>query len=298
MDQIDLKEILKFCRTTLEDFKSNSLVAAIRAQNESFNNALQQIEKYLPLAENAIDQDKADLSIRTATIFLVSLWSKLGQERTAAELSREDWNDILGNAAEKAITIDPREYSAMVFDLYRRSIAFAIEPMRQSSSESVIERLEEIVQTMDCYAEDLEAGEVSEVKFIEENLWLSLEAVYLVLTDRMTHRIIPEQRQELADAIGALTFQKFRYSHYEKELAAINECLEYQADLDYRLDTQVDAYIDALRDELDTFDEIVERAFNTTDFQMAFRGSAELAQFMGSDETLQTKRDIDDYFMS
>lgn len=298
MDQNDLKEILKACKSTLDNINSNSLVTALRAQNERFNNALLLVEKYLPLAEKAFDQDKADLSIRTSTIFLISLWSKLRQGGTVAELTKEDWNGILGNAAEKAVTIDPKDYSKMVFDLYRRSIAFAIDPMRQSASESVINRLEEIVSMMNCYAEDLDNGDVSEIKFIEENLWLSLEAVFLVLTDRMTHRVIPQERQELADALSALVFQKFRYSHYENELAAINECLEYQSDLDQRLESQVTAYIDALNDELDAFDETVERAFNTTDFQTAFRGSIELAQLMGSDEALQNQQDIDDYFMS
>lgn len=298
MNKVDLEEILKFCRTTLDNLKSNSLVETIRAQNDAFNNALKLIEKYLPIAENAVNQDKADLSMRTATIFLVSLWSKLRKGGTVGDLTREDWNNIIGNAAETAVTIEPTDYSKMVFDLYRRSIDFAIDPMRQSASESVINRLEEIVSIMNCYAEDLDNGDVSEVKFIEENLWLSLEAVFLVLSDRMTHKVIPNERQELADAIGALVFQKFRYSHYEKELAAINECLEYQSDLDQRLETQVNAYIDALNDELDTFDEIVERAFNTTDFQMAFRGSVELAQLMGSDEALQTQQDVDDYFLS
>jgi len=296
--QINLRDILHYCKSTVNDLNSLSIVAAIRNQNQSFDKALNLIEKYLPAAENVLDQDKADLGIKTATIFLLGLWSKLKQGGSVAELTKDDWNNVLGIAAEKAATIDPQGYSLLVFDLYKQSIAFAIEPMRLNASESVINRLEEIVSSMEMHSESLKSGSMSEVKFIEENLWLSLEAVFLVMTDRMNHSLIPKERQELAEAIGALTFQRFRYRHYEKELEVIDACLKSQKDLDQRLTQQVNEYIDALNAELDEFDILVEKAFDITDFQAAFRGSINLAKTMEAEEILQTQQDIDDYFMS
>jgi len=286
------------CRSTLDDLNSNTLFAVMREQNINFDNALNLIEKYLPAAENMLDQDKADLGIKTATIFLVSLWSRIKQGGSISELTKEDWNNVIGNAAEKAVAVDPREYSSLVFDLYRKSISFAIDPMRENASESVINRLEEIVSLMEEYAEGLEAGDMPEVKFIEENLWLSLEAVFLVLTDRMSHTLLPEKRRELAEAVSALIFQKLRYSHYEEELAVIDEIMEHQAELDQRLTKQVNAYIDKLKEELDVFDALVERAFSSTDFQTAFRGSINLAESLGAEGILLTESDVDDYFMS
>jgi len=296
--QINLRDILKYCKSTVDDLNSISIVDVLRKQNQSFDKALNLIEKYLPAAENILYQDKADLGIKTATIFLVSLWSKLRKGGLVAELTKDDWNQVLGIAAEKAATIDPQEYSLLVFDLYRKSIAFAIEPMRTNASESVINRLEEIVSSMEEYSEDLKSGSMSEVKFIEESLWLSLEAVFLVMTDRMNHSLIPKERQALAEAVGALTFQNFRYSCYEKELEVIDECLKSQKDLDQRLTQQVNEYIDALNAELDEFDILVEKAFDITDFQAAFRGSINLAKTFKAEEILQTQHDIDDYFMS
>ena len=298
--QINLRDILQICRSTLNDLNSNTIFAVMREQNSNFNDALNLIERYLPAAENALNQDKAELGIKTATIFLINLWSKLKQGGSIAELTKDDWNNAIANAADQPITIDPRDYSLMVFDLYRRSIALAIDPMRENASASVINRLEEIVSLMDSYVEELETGNEPEIKFIEENLWLSLEAVFLVLTDRMSHALLPEKRHELAEAVSALVFQKFRYSHYEEELAVIDECLEYQAKIDQRLDERINAYIDALKDELDEFDSLVERAFNTTDFQTAFRGSVELALSTGVDEDkiLKSIEEVNDYFMS
>ena len=295
--QITLREILQLCRSTLNDLNSNTIFAALREQNSNFNNALISIEKYLPAAENVLDQDKYDLSIKTATIFLINLWSKLRQGGSVAELTKEDWNNVLATSAKDAATINPKDYSRKVFDLYKKSIAFAIDPMRENASETVINRLEEIVSLMEDYAEGLEAGDMPETKFIEENLWLSLEAVFLVMTDRMSHSLLPEKRRELAEAISALVFQRFRYSHYEEELAVIDKCFEYQAQLDQRLTEQVNAYIDALNDELDEFDELVEKAFNSSNFQVAFRGSIGLAESVGVKGVLLTKEDIDDYFM-
>lgn len=296
-EQINLREILKLCRSTLNELNSNTIFAALREQNSNFNNALISIEKYLPVAENVLNQDKADLSIKTATIFLIALWSKLRQGGSASELTKDDWNNIMATSAKNAAMINPQDYSRMVFDLYKKSIAYAIDPMRENASESVVNRLEEIVSLMENYAEELETGEMPETKFIEENLWLSLEAVFLVMTDRMSHTLLPEERRELAEAVGALVFQKIRYSHYEEELTVIENCLEYQAQLDQRLTEQINAYIDALNDELDEFDGLVEKAFNSSNIQVAFRGSIDLAESVGAKGILLTKEDIDDYFM-
>ena len=296
--QINLRDILQLCKDTINDLNSNTVIAVMREQNNKFNNALSVVEKYLPAAENALDQDKEDLSIRAATIFLIGLWSKLKQGGTVAELTKDDWNSALRNAAEEAVLMDPQKYSLLVFDYYRKSIAFVIDPMREIASEAVINRLEEIVSLMETYAEDLETGNMREISFIEENLWLSLEAIFLVLTDRMSHSLLPEKRWELAEAMSAMVFQKFRYSHYEEELAVINDCIDYQSGLDQSLTEQVNAYIDALKDELDEFDNLVEKAFNTTDFQTAFRGSVQLAKTLGAEDILNTQQDIDDYFMS
>ena len=296
--QAYLRDILKFCRNTVDNLNSNSIVAVMREQNQNFARALDIVEKLLPAAEKIIEQDISDVSIRAATMFLIGLWSKLRPGCSVAELSKDDWNNVLGIVYEKAAEIDPQDYTRYVFDLYRKSIAFAIEPMRANASTTATSRLEEIVALMDGYAEDLGAGTMPEAKYIEENMWLSLEAVFLVLTDRMSCSFIPQERRELAEAIGALVFQKFRYRLYERELTVINECLEYQVELDQRLTEQVNAYIDALKEELDEFDALVKKAFDAKDFQSAFRGSIDLASSLGAEDILHTKQDVDDYFMS
>lgn len=295
--QITLREILQFCKSSLNDLNSNNIFVALREQNSNFNNALNSIEKYLPAAENILDQDKTNLSIKSAMIFLISLWSKLKHGCSVADLTKDDWNSIMVAAAENTAMIDPKDYSMMVFDLYRKSIAFAIDPMRENASETAINRLEEIVSLMEENSEALETGSMPETKFIEENLWLSLEAVFLVMTDRMSHTLLPEERRELAESVGTLIFQKIRYSHYEEELSVIDECINHQAELDQRLKERINAYIDSLNDELDEFDELVEKAFDTSNFQAALRGSIGLAESVGAKGILLTKEDIDDYFM-
>ena len=297
-NQINLAEILRYCRDVVDDLNSNSLVAVLRAQSENFNKALNTLEELFPVAENVLDQDAADVSIRAATMFLIGLWSKLRQGVKVSELTNDDWNNVFSNVYEKAAAIDPKDYSLKVFDLYRRSIAFAIDPMRPNASPAAVARLEEIVSQMEEYAEALESEAMAETKFIEENLWLSLEAVFLVMTDRLNFQLIPEKRRELAEAIGALKFQQLRYSLYEKEVNALNECLEHQSNLDQKLTEQINAYIDAMRDEIEEFDALVDKAFDTSDFQAAFRGSGDLAKKFGAEEILETQQDVDDYFMS
>lgn len=298
MDDNNLKAIVQYCRQIVDELNANTIVTVLREQSGKLDVALGVVEKILPKAEKLLDSDKSDVSMRAATMFLIALWSRLRQGGKVEDLKAEDWNALAGQAFEHAVEMDPRDYSKLVFDLYKKSIAFAIEPMKANASEAVTNRLEEIVSLMDRYSAELESGVLPETKFIEENLWLSLEAVFLVLTDRMNHKYLPEERQELAEAIGALVFQKFRFSIYDKELAAIDACLNNQADLDRRLTEQVNAYIDALNNELDEFDALVERAFDTTDFQEAFRGSKDLAKLLGAKDTLNSQKEIDDYFMS
>ena len=297
-NQINLKDMVQYCRDTVDDLNNNTLVAVLREQDENYGKALDLIEKLLPATENVLDQDTKEVSIRAATMFLIGLWSKLKQGDSVSDLTKDEWNNILGDAYEQVAVIDPKDYSLKVFDLYRKSIEFASEPMRPNASPAAVKRLEEIVSLMGEYAKDLEEGAMPETKYIEENLWLSLEAVFTVMTDRLNFRLIPEKKRELAEAVGALAFQRLRLSIYEKELDAINECLDQQSQLDQKLTEQVNAYIDALRDELDEFDALEEKAFDTADFQSAFRGSIDLAKLIGTEEIFQTQQDIDDYFLS
>ena len=293
---INLREMLQYCNSLIDELNNNSIAAFLRKQNKNFDQALNTVEKVLFVAEIVMDQDADGVGVRAATMFLLALWSRLKQGESAGDLTQEDWNEILRMVYDKAVTIDPIDYTLLVFDTYRRSIAFAIMQMRSNASPDVLSGLEEIVSLMDAYAEDLRTEEMSEAAFIEENLWLSLEAIFLVMTDRM-NLMLPEDRRELAEAIGALAFQKFRYSHYEKELAAIDACLGYQDELDKRLTEEVNEYIAALKNELDEFDSLVEQAFNTSDFRLAFKGSVDLAESLGAEGILKTQQEIDDYFM-
>ena len=292
----NLREMLQYCNSLVDELNNNSIAAFLRKQNKNFDQALNTVEKVLFAAEIVMDQDADGVGVRAATMFLLALWSRLKQGESAGDFTQEDWNEILRMVYDKAVTIDPIDYTLLVFDTYRCSIAFAILQMRSNASPGVLSRLEEIVSLMDAYAEDLRTEEMSEAAFIEENLWLSLEAIFLVMTDRM-NLMLPEDRRELAEAIGALAFQKFRYSHYEKELAAIDACLGYQDELDKRLTEEVNEYIAALKNELDEFDSLVEQAFNTSDFRLAFKGSVDLAESLGAEGILKTQQEIDDYFM-
>lgn len=298
MNENVLKDAVRYCRHIVDDLGTNSIAIVLRNQNEAFDKALGIVEDLLPKAEKVLDQGLPDVGMRAATMFLIGLWSRLRQSDTEIKLSKDDVKGLFGDAYEQVEGMDPRDYTMLVFDLYKRSIAFAIEPMRPNASPDVIKRLEEIVSLMQSYSEGLESGAMPEAKYIEENTWLSLEAVFLVLTDKMSHSFVPAERRELTEAAGALVFQRFRSDLYEKELAAIDECLRHQADLDKNLAEQVNAYIDALNDELDEFDAMVEKAFDASDFQTAFRGSIALANSLGADEILRSQKDVDDYFLS
>ena len=289
----NLDKIIQSCRKTVDGWNANTLVGMLREQNAAFEHALSTLEKVLLTAERVEDADREEISLKTATVFILAMFSRMKRGGTVDELTDENWKAIADFALDYAVIREPKEFSLLVFRYYRDAIQFVIEPMRVNAAEDTVARLEEIVQCMDANAELAESGELPEARYIEGSLWLSLEAIFLVLSDQIG---FSKGRQELANAAGALAFQSIRYRVYSEELAAVERCLEEQDVLDAALAEQVNEYIEHLNRELDDFDAMIAEAFSQ-DHRVAFRGSANLARAMGENQVLETTEDVDDFFL-
>ena len=291
--KINLDNMIQACRSTIDQLNSNTLIGLLREQSVAFDRALDTLEQVFMVAEKVGSADKEEIGLKAATVFAMALYSKIGKGGSAKDLTEQEWKEIAEFTKDYAVIKDPKEFSLLVFKYYRDAIQFAIEPMRVNAAEETISRLEEIVAAMDDYSEQTRNEEMPETRYIEESLWLSLEAIFLVLSDRIG---FGKGKQELVNAAGALVFQQIRYRVYSEELVVVEHCLAEQAVIDAALKEQVDAYVAHLYQELDEFDALIDEAFSA-DFQTAFHGSVKLAQAMGEENVLKSVGEVDDFFL-
>ena len=293
LQNIEIKEAIALCRAKIKSVNSNNIVQYLCEENAAFDRVLNVLDQAFTVADEIGEQDKKGIGIKTATVFIMSVYAKIRNGQMVKEFTDADWKDIANIAAKYAVLVDPREYSILVFETYRASINFAIGYM-ENSCESTIDRLKGIAEEMSLYAEQVRDESMTEAKYIEECLWLSLEAVILVLSDRIG---LNKSHHEFVVAVSSLLFQQLRFQIYSEELDVVEECLQEQQELDAALEHRVNEYIDRLNSELDYFDELVEEAFSS-DINTAFKGSMKLSEHTGAEDILKSTQAIDEYFMS
>lgn len=292
----EVNNVLDVYKGYLSELTPSNIIRFLRDQDERFDKAIGIVEGIISGAHNLEETDAKTLSIKAATVFILSLWSKLGKKGSSDRFSDEDWNDIAQSVFKYAVVTDAKNYCKLVFVLYRQSIEYALEKMRSNAEDDSVKRIKEIVKQLKKNEDRLDKGTISKVAFVDDDLWLCLEAVFIVLADRTGLQFGDGKYQELSNALGAIIFQKIRLSVYENELQALEDCLKEQQEIDYALSAKLDDYIMQLKDELDRFDAAVEEAFSSV-IRTAFAGSAKLAAITGADEILDSIEDVDDFFM-
>lgn len=292
----EVNEIIDVYKGYLSELNAKNVIGFLRKQDEDFDKAVNVIEKVISASQNISDTDSKTLSIKAATVCILSLWNKMGKKGSAEKLNDDDWKDIAQSVLDYAVIMDPKTYTKLVFVQYRKSIEFALEKMAENAEEDSAKRLEEIIKQLKENEDKLDKGAMTEVAFVDDDLWLCLEAIFIVLSDRTGIRIKGGKYQELSNVLGAVIFQKIRLGIYEEELQALEDCLNGQKELDEALTKKLNDYIMQLKDELDLFDKTIEEAFSS-DFKTAFTGSAKLAAMTGAEEVLESMDDIDNYFL-
>lgn len=146
-------------------------------------------------------------------------------------------------------------------------------------------------------AEALAAGYISEVTYIEECLWISLEAMIKLLA--CTATLYGDQRvTDLTQALASYAFEYGRLMLYSRELEIVNQFIESQYQLDAELEQKYSAYLEDLQKESEKFCMLIDNAF-VPNFRDAFLHSVLLAKAAGvkKEEILSTTEDIDSFFL-
>lgn len=291
---MDYSAIKNITLDYLEDTKAGDKLEKAFAIYEKSQDAL--------VALSNADESENLTLIKIGTVLSLSMFKKTLSGKNPKDLNQTDWEDIAGAVVDKAIIMDGRDYSRMIFDIYAQYIDVSVKVLMARSPS---EKHQKHVDAIRCLAKELrqktdklDKNEISEVTYVEDCLWISLEAMMKCLSAYIGC-VKGDDLSELIFAATTFAFEYGRYKLYKKERDLVTEYLKNQRVLDERLKAKYDAYIIELEKESEHFNVLIESAFDP-DFRNRLTGSIELARTAGvnEDEILKTSEDIDDFFMN
>ena len=243
------------------------------------------------------DSEKLNL-LKIGTVFQIFLINTLASGKKAEDLTKEDWADIAGKVTKYAVLEDGQSYSEFVFGLYADYIdlsekALLARGVDGENAAAVKALADEIRRDGDL----LHQGEITEVQYIEENLWLALEAMIKSLSLSLTPKIGPEFTT-LVQSITQLGFEYGRYRMYAREQAILQEYLDRQGVLDEELKAEYEAYLADINRNAERFQGLIRSAFDPG-LRESLKESVELARAYGvkDEEILKSEDEIDDFFL-
>ena len=250
---------------------------------------------YYALAEK---QDEIGMTgIKAITIMTFSILKKIADGKLPSELDKDDWKDIASDVSQFAVLADDQQYSVFIFSLYERYIRHSVIQIEDVISEETAGIINGLADELHSKAAALGAGFISEVTYIEDCLWISLEAMIKLLA--CTATLYGDQRiTDFTQALASYAFEYGRLMLYSRELEIVNQFIESQYQLNAELEQKYAAYLEDLQKESEKFCVLIDNAF-APNFRDAFLHSVLLAKAAGvkEEEILSTTEDIDSFFL-
>lgn len=246
------------------------------------------------------DSRQLDL-LKIGTVFQVFLIDCLASGKTPQSMSNKDWKAIAEKVFQYAVFADGQSYSVFVFVLYADYIDLSADVFKGRIEEPRLQSIRNLAGDIRLNAAKLNTGEISEVRYTEDCMWLSLEAMVKLLSSWLAGKIISKDCAEfaqLAEAVSDLGFEYGRYVLYAKENALLEAYIQGQYVLDEQLQSQYETFLSELQEQSNQFQALIEKAF-APDIRDSLMQSAALAQAAGvrEEEILTSMEDIDEFFM-
>lgn len=250
---------------------------------------------YLALAEK---QDEMGMTgIKAVTILTFAILRKIADGKLPSQLDGQDWKEIAAIVDHYAVLTDDQQYSAFIFSLHERYIRHSVQQIEGIISEETAAVINGLADELHMKADTLSAGYITEVTYIEDCLWISLEAMIKLLA--CTASLYGDQRiADFAQALASYAFEYGRMMLYRSELEIVNQFIESQYQLDAELEQKYAAYLEDLQKEAQQFYTLIDNAF-APNFRDAFLHSILLAKAAGvkEEEILSSPEDIDSFFL-
>ena len=291
MDQNDIKTL------TLEILQDTPALAKAEKAFELFEKA-----QNASLAIAKINSEEELTATKIGTVLSLNLFGLLLGGKKPKELTQEDWKNIVKEVTDKAIILDGQSYSVYVFDLYSDYISHSADKLESYLPEDKrykqVEALRALSKELQTKKEDLQSGAIDEVRYTEDCLWISLDAMIKCMSSHVSS-LTGEKAGEMIQAVSSLAFEYGRLVLYRKEHALLEEYIQNQYELDDQLQVKFNAFKRELDEEAQRFRILVDNAFEPG-FRESLKGSIELARAAGvkEEEILKNTNDVDDYFLN
>ena len=246
----------------------------------------------------AESEDSTQLNLlKIGTVFQIFLVDKLASGADPKKMKPEEWGSIASKVSQYAVLEEGQSYSDFAFSLYADYIDLSAKGLSKFISEETLASIMSISSDIRSKTELLREEAISEPTYVDECLWLSLEAMVKLLSSSLT-MLIGAEYSQLAQAVSQLAFEYGRYVLYAKEQAILTAYIENQYVLDEQLRQQYDAFRAELSAQAERFNQLIEQAFSSN-IRESLMQSAELARAAGvrEEDILTSVEDIDAFFM-
>ena len=262
------------------------------------DHAVSTIQKSQEALYSLANDDNTKLTgIKAGTVLIVSIINKVSRGKEINEFTEDDWKEISESVIDNAVMMDEIKYSEMVFLTYADYIDASALSISRFASEDRVEAIKTLSSEIRAKSEALDRGEIAETAFIEDCIWIALEAMVKLLASTLA-LYSGKDFGKLSYAVSVFAFEYGRMALYKQENEILTEYIENQKLLSDELEQKYKQYLESVENQTKIFNELVEDAFST-DCRTKLRKSAELARAAGVEESeiLKTKEEIDDFFM-
>lgn len=244
------------------------------------------------------DDSESLTKMKIGTVLTFAVLKKMADEKVyPKDFSKDDWAAISKTVKDVAVYMDGQDYSVFVFDLYTDYIRASAARLQDIAPEEKLEAIAALADELQTKKQQLQDGEIGEVAYTEDCLWICLESMIKSLSCMM-YMTGDSNVAEYAQAAAMYAFEYGRLRLYAKEQALVTEYLENQRQLDAELQAKFEAYKTELEAETNQFMNLIDNAFDSQ-FRTSLHASAALARAAGvaEEEILKSVEDVDSFFI-
>lgn len=284
------KEIEKYIKNISLDYLSKNKVGSCLEKAFSIYDRLQQ--NIIALA----DQEEGVVALKVMTVMTFAVLEKLREGRKLSDLSKQDWEEIANSVSKYAILQDESKYVLSIFGMYEKYIRASADYIEVYATEKQVAEVRLLADEIAEKTNLFRKNQIQEIEYIEQCLWISLEAMIKLLASTMS-KFMCEEYAEFIYALAMYTFEYGRMALYKQEQELIAEYIEMQYQLDCDLQNKYEKFMEELYAQSEQFMTLIDNAF-VPDFRESFLGSIALAKSLGisENEILTTIEDIDSFF--
>ncbi len=284
-----LNEQLK--NIAIDFFLKTKLGEQLNIAMQTIQDRLNTLQTYTNAMANK-DENISTTSLKALTAMTFAILGKIGQGQDLKSFSKEDWADILSKIGKVSILLDEQKYTVFVFMLYENYIRYSADCL----SEVYPEKAQRVILIADELKQEhkkLNDGLISEPIYVEDCLWISLDAMIKLLAS-CSYLSHDGKDGELSMAL----FEFARLKYYQEEYKIVQEYMDSQYQMNEQLQLKYDSFLNNLQQESEQYQKLIDNAFSPN-FREVFLGSIALARATGVNqkEILTDISEIDDYFL-